>query len=131
MYHERGYRYSELNTWVHRYTEKCWERRIIYQEEREEHISVLKTWFNPIWDSFPIRELWTTMRTEWCQAVELEYTSEVYVITDGETKLWPPFDGRLLVSRKRLRQLKDVFTTLRRTIHLEALEQDYAHMEDI
>ena len=120
LYQSRGYRYSELNSWKYMWHEKCWINRTHFKERSSGSIYVMKSEFNSIWGAFNVHELWSTIKGDWLR-------NQVWGVPpvntgSGCAPLPEPLQRRLLVSRKRTRQLSDVFACLRRTLFDELME---------
>jgi hypothetical protein len=69
LYIDRGYPIKLINKWIKLNLEIRWANRLRDPEERASSVFVLKSHFNPLWDSFNIHEMWDKIRSSWMNSV--------------------------------------------------------------
>jgi hypothetical protein len=70
LYVARGYPEPLLNSWLRDNKEKRWQARLQEKVRREGSVFVLKSQFNPVFDSFNVHELFDVIRKEWTRSCE-------------------------------------------------------------
>ena len=70
LYVARGYPEALLNSWIKENKEQRWNDRLRDQKDVSGDVFVLKSQFNPVWETFNIHELFHVIRREWLLACE-------------------------------------------------------------
>ena len=67
LYIARGYPESLVEAWTKANRVKRWKQRVATKESSDEPVLVLKTNFNPIWESFNVHEMFDSIKTVWSE----------------------------------------------------------------
>lgn len=65
LYIARGYPVDLVHHWIKTNLARRWMNRLHEPSESTKSVLVLKSSFNPVWETFNIHELWNTIKEEW------------------------------------------------------------------
>lgn len=150
LYRARGYPDRVLSSWL-RDARSRWTNRFAHRPAPEDAL-VLKTEMNPVWNSFPIRQLADVVQTEWKKLpllgrkrkaesslslvpatrprVDFEMSGESRMVLEENANSVAGtstsldrnvVDRRLLLSKRRVRNVSDLFNTWKKQLIYSAI----------
>jgi hypothetical protein len=83
LYVGRGYPKPLLNAWIKENRLLRWRQRLVTKVQSTANVLVLKTEFNPVWESFNVHELFDVIRKSW----SMEYNKLPWCDLEGQCVL--------------------------------------------
>ncbi len=69
IYEARGYPSHVIKSWLLKYADARWRSRLETKVEREDHVHVLKTVFNPVWGHVSVSDISDVLRNKWSEEI--------------------------------------------------------------
>lgn len=69
IYEARGYPSHVIKSWLLKYADARWRSRLETKVEREDHVHVLKTVFNPVWGHVRVSDISDVLRDKWSEEI--------------------------------------------------------------
>ena len=76
IYRARGYPEALINSWLKNNTDKRWKNRLSVKADEHDKFFILKSEFNPVWNTFDVKKLQRIVEDEWSKSVVTSNVTE-------------------------------------------------------